>query len=97
MRTPRLDGGLQKSAACLGAAAPPAASSTALAHRANPARSLAARAQAGGPVIQLRGGPRTLRPSSSLASRDVGGLRPGLAERQGASQSGDDPAASRGE
>lgn len=33
--------------ACLDASAPPAASSTTLAHRANPARSLAARAQVG--------------------------------------------------
>lgn len=40
-------------------------------------------------------GPQGLRPKSNLASRDVGGLRTGLAERQGGSQSGDDPAGER--
>lgn len=44
----------------------------------------------------MRGAPQGLRPGSNLASRDVGGLRTGLAERQGGSQSGDDPAGERG-
>lgn len=46
-------------------------------------------------MVGSRGGARGLRLRPSLASRDVGGLRTGLAERQGASQSGDDPAGER--
>lgn len=46
-------------------------------------------------MIRSGGGARGLRLRSSLASRDVGGIRTGLAERQGASQSGDDPAGER--
>ena len=38
-----------------------------------------------------------LRPSSTLASRDVGGFRTGVAKREGRSQSGDHPAAPGGE
>lgn len=48
-------------------------------------------------LLWRRGGFRGLGPGSDLASRDVGGLRTGLAARQGASQSGDHPAAPGGE
>ena len=45
----------------------------------------------------MRGDLPGLRPGSTLASRDVGGFRTGLAEREGRSQSGDHPAAPGGE
>ena len=50
-----------------------------------------------GPLRSRSGDLPGLRPSSTLASRDVGGFRTGVAKREGRSQSGDHPAAPGGE